>query len=249
MSDLHLEFAPYAPALTDVDLVLLAGDIHCPGVRAVDWAKTLGLPSVLVMGNHESYRSDLPDQIRHMWEAAEDSSCAFLENDVHVFRKGGRSLRILGTTLWTDFKLLGNSQAQVSQSMDLGRAQLNDFRLIGNGEGRCLTPEDTVQIHESSLAFLSSELKKPFEGDTIVMTHHAPTAFSSQQQYIGSDLSPCFASNLDSFVADSGACLWVHGHTHSNADMALGQTRLVTRQRGYPGEPTFTIFEPLVVEV
>ena len=251
MSDLHLEFAPYEPALkdADVDLVLLAGDIHSPGVCAVDWAKRLGLPSVLVMGNHESYKSDLPDQTDRMRRAAAGSSCAFLENDVHVFHKGDRRLRILGSTLWTDFKLLGHSGPQVRQAMDAGRAQLNDFRLIGNGPDRRLTPEDTVRLHESALAFLASQLQAPFDGDTIVMTHHAPTAFSSPQQYIGSALSPCFASNLDPFVAASGACLWVHGHTHSNADMTLGRTRLVTRQRGYPDEPTFKQFKPLVIEI
>jgi len=106
-----------------------------------------------------------------------------------------------------------------------------------------------IEMHEESLGFLRRMLAEPFAGETVVVTHHAPTPFSSPQQYIGGELSPCFASNLDNFVTASGANIWVHGHTHSNADMSLGRTRLVTRQRGYPGEPTFAYFEPLVVEI
>ena len=249
MSDLHLEFAPYEPDLAGIDLVLLAGDIHCPGTLAVDWARRLGVPSILVMGNHEGYGQDLMNQRSLMADAAENSACTFLDDDVHIINKGKRKLRILGSTLWTDFKLLGEAPAQVRDAIDAGRAQLNDFRLIRNGPGRRLTPQDTIEMHELSIEFLAWQLADPFDGDTIVMTHHAPTPFSSAQQHIGSALSPCFASNLDDFVASSGARLWVHGHTHSNADMTLGRTRLVARQRGYPGEPTFACFEPLIIEI
>src|SRR3546814_3493399 len=96
MSDIHLEFAPYEPQLVDVDLVLLAGDIHCPGVCAIEWAKCLGMASALVMGNHEAYKSDLSSQIMRMRQAADGSSCAFLDNDVYIFQKGDRRIRILG---------------------------------------------------------------------------------------------------------------------------------------------------------
>lgn len=39
LSDLHLEFAPFAPVPDlEFDVVILAGDIHSPAKRAVQWA-------------------------------------------------------------------------------------------------------------------------------------------------------------------------------------------------------------------
>ncbi|REM26022.1 metallophosphoesterase, partial [Mycobacterium tuberculosis] len=39
LSDLHLEFAPFEPVPDlEFDVVVLAGDIHSPAKRAVQWA-------------------------------------------------------------------------------------------------------------------------------------------------------------------------------------------------------------------
>lgn len=185
MSDLHLEFAPYEPELgPEIDLVLLAGDIHCPGVRAVTWASALGVPSALIMGNHEYYGSDLREEQRRMRETARDSSCVLLENEAYLFRKEGREVRILGSTLWTDFRLLGDAPRDVILAKEKGLEQLSDFRMIRSGRA-LLSPDDTIEMHEVSLDFLRRALADPFAGETVVMTHHSPTPFSSPQQYIG----------------------------------------------------------------
>lgn len=67
--------------------------------------------------------------------------------------------------------------------------------------------------------------------------------------YAGEPLNAAFASNLDALVADTSAVLWVHGHTHSAADYAIGRTRVLGNPRGYPSE-SGTAFKPdLVVEI
>lgn len=38
LSDLHLEFSPFAPQVTAADVIILAGDIHVKG-RGVSWAR------------------------------------------------------------------------------------------------------------------------------------------------------------------------------------------------------------------
>ncbi len=54
---------------------------------------------------------------------------------------------------------------------------------------------------------------------------------------------------LDDMVANSGAELWIHGHTHQAVDYLLGRTCVVSNPRGYPHE-TAAGFDPgLVVEV
>jgi Icc-related predicted phosphoesterase len=84
---------------------------------------------------------------------------------------------------------------------------------------------------------------------TIVVTHHAPSARSEAPFHKNSPLRAAFASELDELVATSGVPLWIHGHTHYNANYAIGSTRVLTNQRGYPDEPC-TGFDPgLIVEV
>ena len=44
--------------------------------------------------------------------------------------------------------------------------------------------------------------------------------------------------DLDELVKESGAALWIHGHTHGCCDYVLGATRLVANACGYPFERT-----------
>lgn len=39
--------------------------------------------------------------------------------------------------------------------------------------------------------------------------------------------------------------LWVHGHTHTSVDFEMAGTRVVSNQRGYPGEESG--FQPSLV--
>jgi len=50
---------------------------------------------------------------------------------------------------------------------------MNEFRYIRCG-GRPLRPADLVETHAASQRWLQRELSEPFEGKTVVVTHHAP---------------------------------------------------------------------------
>ena len=44
--------------------------------------------------------------------------------------------------------------------------------------------------------------------------------------------------------------LWVFGHTHFDVDEMIGETRMLSRQRGYIGQEIGTVdFRPAVVEI
>lgn len=60
-SDLHLEFRDFLPPSDDdVDVVVLAGDIHVKS-RGIDWALArFHKPVVSVPGNHEYYGGAIP---------------------------------------------------------------------------------------------------------------------------------------------------------------------------------------------
>jgi hypothetical protein len=134
-SDLHLEFKrPLLPPDDIVyDVVVLAGDIHSPGYKAVRWAATAfeGTPVVYVPGNHEFYGCEINDELERMRAEAEGTSVRVMDRDVFVH--GG--VRFLGCTLWTDFALPilqedGTRRSDCEKAISVANAELVDFELI-----------------------------------------------------------------------------------------------------------------------
>jgi Icc-related predicted phosphoesterase len=238
LSDIHLEFAHLEP-VPDArpDLVVLAGDIG-RGTDAITWAEYYfpDIPVVFVIGNHELYRDSLELLLEDCRSgAATTRNVRFLENEQIVIPLRDRDVRVLGTCLWTDFKLNGaNRQAE---SMLIAQRNLADYRLI-EYKGTRLLPSDTCAFHEVAVTWLDRMLAEPHEGPTIVLTHHAPSPGSVPPFYRGSLLSPAFNSDLEPLILRHQPELWIHGHTHWSVDYTVGRTRVYSNQRGYPGEET-----------
>jgi predicted phosphodiesterase len=229
LSDLHLEFADFDIPPTGADAVILAGDIHV-GDQGVRWAlKALpDTPVIYVPGNHEYYDHNLPELSGQLKRETEGTRVHVLDNDSAVI--GG--VRFLGCTLWSDFHLYGNAALAGFRAQQ----SLADYRAIWfNPESRPLHPADTAALHDESRAWLAEQLAGT-ERPTVVVTHHAPATPSIAERFRDEPLNPAFVSNLDAMVADSGAALWVHGHTHDAFDYRLGDTRVVCNPRGYPKE-------------
>jgi Icc-related predicted phosphoesterase len=234
-SDLHTEFADFHPPKVDADVVVLAGDIGL-GTKAVEWAKrSFELPTLLVAGNHEFYGGAIPRTLDEMQEAAAGSQVHVLERDDIVL--GG--VRFLGTTLWTDYRLLGEDK--LFASANEARERMNDYKKIRRSpplskQFSKLRPEDTRKLFFTARNWLDERITASQE-PCVVITHHAPSMESVPEQYREHLLSPAFASNLDAFIEGSGALAWMHGHTHHCVDYVRGSTRVVSNQRGYPDEP------------
>ncbi len=229
---------------------MVAGDT-CEGVeRGFAWLRAAvpaPTPIITVAGNHEHYRHVLPDQIDRGRAGAADHGITFLEDDETVI--GG--VRFLGCTLWTDFALRG----EVWQVPDMAAARdgMNDYRRITMSKkpwSRFL-PRDALAMHVRSRAWLEQALAQRFEGPTVVVTHHAPSprSLSGERRHRPSSLDPCYASDLDAVVAESGAALWIHGHTHHCCDYRLGETRVVNNGHGYGDENAGSYDPALVIEV
>ncbi|MEM7154568.1 MAG: metallophosphoesterase [Myxococcota bacterium] len=245
-SDLHTEFAPFHLPRVEADLVVLAGDIG-KGVRGVEWAQKMfpDVPVVYVAGNHEYYGGAMPRTLEKMQAAAAGTNVQVLERaEVRV-----GPVRILATTLWTDFALFGEDRAWASG--EVAAAAMNDYQKIRTSPRyRRLRPVDTRREHALAKAWLKERLEEETEAEsTVVVTHHAPSARSLDPRFAKDRLSPAYASRLDEMVAGSGAELWVHGHTHHCVDYRVGGTRVVSNQRGYPDEPVGGFDSGGVVEV
>ncbi|MBG6082432.1 metallophosphoesterase [Rubrivivax gelatinosus] len=196
-------------------------------------------PVVMVAGNHEFYGRELSGELQRMREMARGSNVHLLDRDEFVL--GG--VRFLGCTLWTDFQLpvqqpSGALVGDQVRSLVAANQQLNDFvhvRLADGppGKQRLLRAQDTLEMHQADREWLHRAFTDSFEGPTVVVTHHAPTAGSVLPEYQGDELAPAFVSELPEEFFEV-PLLWVHGHTHSSADYFRGPCRILSNPRGYP---------------
>jgi len=235
-SDLHLEFLQrdwpgerlIAP-VPGADVLVLAGDI-ANGADAcrlfAHWpSHPERIPMIYVAGNHELYGHAMDPMLAKIREGAALNNIHFLENDSVVIG----SVRFLGTTLWTDYRLphLNRTQTQLMEYVEM---RLNDHRLIRTGRHTFKT-RGALEKHEIARAWLESELAKPFEGKTVVVTHHGPHLLSIHRRYIGDQLSAGFVSDLSDLMPDVD--LWLHGHVHDGFDYQVGRCRVVANPAGY----------------
>lgn len=233
----------------DADVVVLAGDIHTRR-RGPAWAaRTFPVPVVLIGGNHEPYGNSLFADIAAQREAA--AACGtfsdgrprvvFLEREtwVHVTPASERA-KFIGATTWIDYALLGD--APIARVKSTARAEKNDFRRIkvmdrrtGFRELRGLELEDIESFHRLAVDFIRRELEKPFDGITIVVTHHAPSAKSLRGDYTEGLTPAMYAADLEPLILAHQPDLWFHGHVHRSSDYMIGATRVVCNPRGYFG--------------
>ncbi|MGZ8944193.1 MAG: metallophosphoesterase [Methylococcaceae bacterium] len=254
LSDLHIEFEPFTPSLAanEADVVVLAGDIGIK-TRGIEWARrAFSCPVIYVAGNHEFYGGHLDGTLEKMRAAACDQ-VRVLDNDEWIFN----GLRFLGTTAWTDYTATGNSMLAKYEAQN----GLNDFRKIRTGGYRKIRPDDLAQLNYQSFTWLRDRIAEPFDGTTVVVTHHAPSMVSlghariedadyverwrkimGNSDKIGSTcmkdvshLDASYANSWESLMGGSVA-LWVHGHTHQAVDYEINGTLIICNPRGYPGD-------------
>ena len=101
-------------------------------------------------------------------------------------------------------------------------------------------PEVRMALHTGDVEFP----EQPFDGPTVVITHHLPALKSIAPRYANDPLNPAFASRLEGVIESYRPTLWIHSHTHDPCDYELSQTRIVCNPRGYPGEYGRAGFKP-----
>ena len=242
------------------DLLLLAGDIgvgaEMTAGYAIDASRFLGCPVCLCLGNHDFYdgveMGKTIADIRAIIAASKGARVHLLDNERTDFEVRGRHLAVLGGTTWTDYCL--NRESCQGAAMAEAERGLNDHRLI-RYQGRRFRPQDALELHQKARAWLSvaAPVARAESDVLVVMTHHGMTPMANPPRYRGGKLSPAFASNMELEIRSWGADLVIHGHTHSNVDVAIGNSRVLSHQRGYLGMdedelPPANTFLPLLVE-
>lgn len=245
LSDLHLEYHGYPseviPSIEE-DLVILAGDIG-HGVEGVRWAKQAfsGRPVVYVLGNHEFHGYDWLDLIEASKALADGSNVTVLECDQIEIA----GLRVLGCSLWTDFKLFGEQRQ--AEMLQFALSYSDDYEEIRHPSGRSLLPSETLERCNRSHVWLQGALSER-DVPNLVVTHHAPSLATVSPRHAGHPSNATFHNHFDALLAPP--CVgWIHGHTHYSCETVINGVPLVTNQRGYPREKNAHFAWDRVLEV
>jgi predicted phosphodiesterase len=290
LSDLHLEANPgfVATPAPGADLLVLAGDIGSYQVRKdgsvmdePDWGlqrfsplpQYAGwpVPVVFVPGNHEYDGLDMDEAHHRLRTTCERLGMAWLERESLQFDQ----VRLLGTTLWSDFDALGKlpapsataptrsgsraagSATQASASPDPLTHRLRQrekaFRaanfylekMAGQRHQRLFDAQAMRALALECQAWLQGALQTPFDGRTVVVTHFAPTLHSADPRYGLNPGTAGFCNSLDELLPL--ADVWLHGHLHCPQNQQVGRCSIVANPLGYAHKQEQEAFDPLRV--
>jgi Calcineurin-like phosphoesterase len=264
LSDLHLELHPdFRPTpAKGADVLVLAGDIgsYQAGSRLADddfglkrfspLSEYAGWPTpvVFVPGNHEYDGLDFDATHTRLRALCDQLGILWLERETLVLD----GVRFIGTTLWSDFDVL--SDASDTTPKGLAR-QLVMREKAFRAANYYLKKAATLRAGELWLAqgvreqallcqdWLRQALAQPFAGDTVVVTHFAPSLRSGDPRYGLAPGTAGFCNALDDLLPQ--ARLWLHGHLHCPSDYRHQGCRVVANPMGYAAKGEQEFFNPL----
>ena len=259
-SDLHLEFREYLYDhihLEDKDdkdtILLLSGDIGC-GILSRHFVTEMCKHFKYVLmtcGNHEFYYHEFSKVIED-WRTFAGAGVNeimvergpenfyFLYNDEVVLD----GVRFLGGTMWTSF---GDGDPI---SMGAAHRMMSDYAEIRQ-DGQRITPHFILREHDKFMDFLLKKFDEPFDGKTVVMTHHSPGNELKRRGRSGDRVGPCYFADIEELIGyHDCVTLWTHGHTHNNWDYMINNTRVICNPYGYWGHATNRGFDrKLIIEI
>lgn len=253
-SDLHLEqfHGQYEESLVrqflpedkrdSSSVLLLAGDISSMPDQLISFLEIVEQrfkQVFLVPGNHETYGHDIDEWNSVMTEriAAETTKVKFSAGRINCENMKG--WRMIYGTLWADGGKTAEEHSFVNRA-------LKDFVCI-NKNNRHFQVSDMMEIHKRQKKALNKFLQHPFQGQTVVMTHHLPSYKLCNPRF-SPIINGGFASDCDLLLNQRySPGLWVFGHTHDTIETCIGKTFLVNNPAGYrteTGRSAFNMFNP-----
>jgi len=225
ISDIHLEFPDNSwflrenPFENDADVLIIAGDF-CPKIHRDDdhIQKFLDMVSenyervIIINGNHDYYHGSAHEIGKEKVKLRKN---VFNVNRQVVKHK---KVRYICATLWG---------SPLPKEEFYVRNYLYDFRAI---EG--MTMKKFINLNKTDSEFIRREAKKPYDGKTVVVTHHIPSRYQIHPMYKDSDCNGGFASSEEETFKEN-IDFWVYGHTHSTFDDVRWDTRFICNPLGY----------------
>lgn len=247
LSDLHMETESFDPEPSpEADLLILAGDIDATHV-SIDKFAGWPVPVIYIPGNHEYDGKDFDAATQSLRDRCDRLGFTMLHREETRVTHGGRTVRILGTTLWNDFQLFG--PAQVERCMNAARyfvEQIQRATRYGELMGVPELRAEGIVCRDWLTEALTVPKAVPGEYDaTLVITHFAPSLRSNDARYPVNASTASFCNAYDALLRH--ADLWVHGHLHCRHDYAAEGGRVVCNARGLASKGEDSDFKPLGV--
>lgn len=160
----------------------------------------------------------------------------YLENRKKVYNSGGIE------------RLLLEENFSCRQKSKVKDYDIN-HNILDNYNPEFFSPFVSYLLNKENTHWLEQQLANPFDGKTLVMTHHAPSQLAlSMGNYIVNPRGGCFASFIKKKVAKHkiGAYTnslerlgmnykidgWVHGHFHEHMNYRLGSANVICNPTG-----------------
>jgi predicted phosphodiesterase len=221
-SDLHIEqyllkdSLEQNPLIPKGSVLVLAGDICCYSKRQylnyfLDLWKQQFKKIIYIPGNHEYYGGHFNINTHNFIK--EEDNLVELNNYTYEFE----GVRFVCSTLWS-----GVSEETTNM--------ISDYSVI-----RGFSKRIENEAHLQSVNFLKRTLSVPFDGKTIVVTHHLPLADCIDAAYKGSGINDAFYSNQEQLF-DYKIDYWIHGHSHNFQQFKFKNTIVLRNPRGYYSE-------------
>lgn len=287
----------------DTPILICAGDIG-ERTSGIDWVSQFKCQTVYVCGNHEFWGGDYFEVIQEITEKVslpQYSHIKFLHNSSCVIN----GIRFVGATLWTDLanswpwykknhviknfismadfrRISAKSFYENPQNTKdlLELLQENGIELSKAQEfivNKPFNPLLEIQENIKSAEFLESALLEPFNGKTVVVTHHLPcpdfwmkklgmnekvllASYINQdslyQEYAKHNVPPnqdilmmgFYVNTLYQFFEQEfSPDIWIHGHFHQEINEFLGKTRIVSSPVGYLKQSQEMVFKEIPI--
>lgn len=244
IDDLHLEYrqGERFDLVGTPDVVVLAGDIHTKA-RGVSWASATfpDIPVVYVLGNHEGWGGHWQNTVTKMRDAAKGTNVHVLHRDTVELA----GIRFVGATLWTDFSACPDRREALEAAAQVTRDRnaygMRDYRKITTGSYRRLHPSDVLKFNGEDRSFLLTACAAPFDGPTVVVTHHPPM-LSAMKHPPAEPADAAYASDWEEGVRMMSPAAWLHGHTHNPRYERVGSTLLASHAAGHPEEGLLPLY-------
>ena len=218
------------------DVLVIAGDLHVGADNVWDQLKTFAVHQpniVFVYGNHEFYKQYYYNTITKIEAWAKNTSIKILNPGTVYYNNGSLSnvegdIAFIGGTLWTNFRNNELSKLAAQQV-------INDFRLIEVGDG-WFTPSNAVDLFQQHAGYIKHQYEA-IKSKKVIVTHFLPAVECIDSKYTSNQytntLNDYFANDLGDWISVLEDTIWLHGHTHDNVDIMLGDTRVVANPYGY----------------